>query len=202
MIRLIAGLGNPGSKYQGTRHNAGFLFADQVAALNQVQWQDKKSFKGLVSALPGTDCWLIKPATFMNLSGDAVAAIASYYKIPVDEILVAHDELDLPAGTIRLKSGGGHGGHNGLRDLISKLGGPGFHRLRIGIGHPGSGAQVLNYVLGKPAADDLTAIKDSIDQATSHLDQILAGEFQIVMNDLHSNPGDANGVPKNPPPAT
>ena len=202
MIRLIAGLGNPGSKHQGTRHNAGFLFADQVATLKQAQWQEKKSFKGLVSALPGTDCWLIKPSTFMNLSGDAVAAIASYYKIPANEILIAHDELDLPAGTIRLKSGGGHGGHNGLRDLISKLGDPGFHRLRIGIGHPGSGEQVLGYVLGKPAADDLISINQAVDQATSHLDQILAGEFQIVMNDLHSKPGVVNGVPKNPPPAS
>lgn len=188
MIRLIAGLGNPGSKYQGTRHNAGFLFADQVAAIKQATWQEKKSFKGLVCALPETDCWLIKPTTFMNLSGDAVAAIASYYKISADEILIAHDELDLPAGTVRLKSGGGHGGHNGLRDLISKLGSPGFHRLRIGIGHPGSGAQVLNYVLGKPAATDLIMITHAIDRAAGHLDQLLAGEFQRVMNDLHSDP--------------
>ncbi|RLA11081.1 MAG: aminoacyl-tRNA hydrolase, partial [Gammaproteobacteria bacterium] len=110
MIRLIAGLGNPGNKYHGTRHNAGFLFADRIAELSQVQWQEKKSFKGLVAALPGNECWLIKPTTFMNLSGDAVAALTRYYKISVDEILIAHDELDLPAGTIRLKSGGGHGG--------------------------------------------------------------------------------------------
>lgn len=186
MIRLIAGLGNPGSKYQGTRHNAGFLFTDQVAALAQAQWQEKKPFKGLVCALPGNDCWLIKPTTFMNLSGDAVAAIASYYKIPTDEILVAHDELDLPPGTIRLKSGGGHGGHNGLRDLISKLGRPDFHRLRIGIGHPGSSDQVLGYVLGKPGAEDLAAINDSVVQATRSLDDILTGDFQRAMNDLHS----------------
>ncbi|RLA16638.1 MAG: aminoacyl-tRNA hydrolase [Gammaproteobacteria bacterium] len=190
MIRLIAGLGNPGNKYHGTRHNAGFLFADRIAELSQVQWQEKKSFKGLVAALPGNECWLIKPTTFMNLSGDAVAALTRYYKISVDEILIAHDELDLPAGTIRLKSGGGHGGHNGLRDLIGKIGSPGFHRLRIGIGHPGSGDQVLNYVLGKPAVDDLISINRAIDQAAGHLDQILAGEFQPVMNDLHSKPSD------------
>jgi PTH1 family peptidyl-tRNA hydrolase len=188
MIRLIAGLGNPGSKYQGTRHNAGFLFADQVAAIKQATWQENQSFKGLVCSLPKTDCRLIKPTTFMNLSGDAVAAIANYYKIPADEILIAHDELDLPPGTVRLKSGGGHGGHNGLRDLISKLGSPSFHRLRIGIGHPGSGAQVLNYVLGKPAATDLVTISHAIDRAAGHLDQLLAGEFQRVMNDLHSDP--------------
>lgn len=192
MIRLIAGLGNPGSKYQETRHNAGFLFADRVAELGHAQWQEKKSFKGWVCALADTECRVIKPTTFMNLSGDAVAAIANYYRIPTEEILIAHDELDLPVGTVRLKSAGGHGGHNGLRDLIRKLGDSGFHRLRIGIGHPGSGDQVLSYVLGQPAPAEKIAIETAVDQAARHLDQLLAGQFQRVMNDLHSKPDSGN----------
>jgi PTH1 family peptidyl-tRNA hydrolase len=190
MIRLIAGLGNPGSKYQQTRHNAGFLFADQVAQLAGASWQEKKPFKGFVTTLPGSDCWLIKPQTFMNLSGDAVAAIASYYKISAAEILVAHDELDLPAGTVRLKTGGGHGGHNGLRDIIAKLGSADFHRLRIGIGRPNSGEPVVNYVLRKASEPDQTAIAQAVQSAIDHTDDLLAGEFQRVMNQLHSQTAD------------
>ena len=186
MIRLIAGLGNPGSKYKETRHNAGFLFADCFAAAMHSNWQEKKSFKALIAPLSGGDGALLKPLTFMNLSGDAVGAYARYYKIAPDEILVAHDELDLDAGTVRLKTGGGHGGHNGLRDIISKLGSRDFHRLRIGIGHPGSSAQVLNYVLGKPSPDDRISIISAVERTVDFATELLNGDFQPIMNQLHS----------------
>ena len=186
MIRLIAGLGNPGSKYKETRHNAGFLFADCFALAMHSSWQEKKPYKSQIAAIAGHDSALLKPLTFMNLSGDAVGAYARYYKIAPDEILVAHDELDLDAGTIRLKTGGGHGGHNGLRDIISKLGSRDFHRLRIGIGHPGSSAEVLNYVLGKPSPDDRISIISAVDRAVNHATELLNGDFQPIMNQLHS----------------
>ena len=186
MIRLIAGLGNPGSKYKETRHNAGFLFADCFATAMHSSWQEKKSFKALIAPLSGGDGALLKPLTFMNLSGDAVGAYARYYKIAPDEILVAHDELDLDAGTVRLKTGGGHGGHNGLRDIISKLGSRDFHRLRIGIGHPGSSAQVLNYVLGKPSPDDRISIISAVERTVDFATELLNGDFQPIMNQLHS----------------
>lgn len=185
MIRLIAGLGNPGSKYEGTRHNAGFLFADRITASAATPWQEKKPYRALICTLDNGDTSVIKPLTFMNLSGDAVAAFANYFKIAPHEILVAHDELDLAPGGVRLKSGGGHGGHNGLRDIIAKLGSREFHRLRIGIGHPGAGGDVVPYVLGKPPVEEQQRISDAIEQAAAMLPKLIDGEFQTVMNQLH-----------------
>ena len=185
MIRLIAGLGNPGSKYEGTRHNAGFLFADRITATAATPWQEKKTYRALICPLDNSDTSVIKPLTFMNLSGDSVAAFANYFKITPQEILVAHDELDLAPGSVRLKNGGGHGGHNGLRDIIAKLGSREFYRLRIGIGHPGSGSEVVPYVLGKPPTDEKEQIIDAVERVADLLPELLSGEFQWVMNQLH-----------------
>lgn len=147
-IDLIVGLGNPGSKYEQTRHNAGFWFVEEIARLKGAHFRPEAKFSGDVCkvVLEGRDIWLLKPNTFMNLSGQSVNKLASFYKIPKDNILVAHDELDLDPGVVRLKTGGGHGGHNGLRDIINHLGKE-FQRLRIGIGHPGSRDDVVDYVL-------------------------------------------------------
>lgn len=156
MIKLIVGLGNPGLQYQQTRHNAGFLFLDELVAANYgSQWQNNRQFFGEISVFnySGERVVAIKPITFMNKSGQAVAGIASFYKIKSDEILVVHDELELPVGHAKMKFGGGHAGHNGLRDIIAKIGSADFYRLRIGIGRPQVGS-VADYVLSKPSLED------------------------------------------------
>jgi len=187
-IQLIVGLGNPGPEYEPTRHNAGFWFVDELARRHGVTLRRENRFHGWVgqAQVGGRNVWLLKPDTFMNRSGQSIVAFALFYKIPRDAILIAHDELDLPAGTVRLKRGGGHGGHNGLRSTIQHLGGPDFVRVRIGIDHPGHKDDVVDYVLNRPSQDDRRAIEDGIDAAADQVSQLLAGEFERVMHELHS----------------
>ena len=189
-IKLIVGLGNPGDKYQATRHNAGFWFVDAIAAqTNSKLTIDAKMF-GHVGKLDA-DKWLLKPTTFMNGSGKAVAALANYYKILPSEILVAHDELDLPTGSAKLKFGGGHGGHNGLRDIHVALGTADYWRLRLGIDHPGLSSpnkanEVINYVLKAPTKTESDALQASIHAACGVVELLLKGEFESAMQKLHT----------------
>lgn len=186
-IRLIAGLGNPGSQYDKTRHNAGFWFVDELARRYSGQFAAEKRFSGDVCKLQvGSNVvWLIKPMTFMNRSGLAVRQLADFYRIPVEQILVAHDELDIPAGDVRLKQAGGHGGHNGLRDLHAHLGAD-YWRLRLGVGHPGDRNKVVDYVLSRPSQDDEIVILRAIDTAADQIGLILQGEMQKAMQALHT----------------
>jgi PTH1 family peptidyl-tRNA hydrolase len=187
-ILLIVGLGNPGGQYEDTRHNAGFWFVDLLARQHGGSFKTESRFHGQVCRIRtgGTECWLLKPTTYMNRSGQSISSLARYYKLAPDQILAAHDELDLPAGSVRLKQGGGHAGHNGLRDTMSALGGGGFWRLRIGIDHPGDKDRVVDYVLSRPSRADADAIQGAIEDAAALLPQILAGEYQKVMNSLHA----------------
>jgi len=188
-IKLIVGLGNPGAQYQQTRHNAGEWYVNALANQYSIPLQLETKFFGHVGRglIGQRDCRLLIPNTFMNLSGKAVGAIATFYKILPDEILVAHDELDIDPGTVRLKQSGGHGGHNGLRDIISSLANcRDFYRLRIGIGHPGNKNQVTNYVLGKAPANEQRAIEESIDEALRHTPDIINDEHDKVMQSMHS----------------
>ena len=187
-IALIVGLGNPGKEYEATRHNAGFWFVEAVARQQQACFKSEKKFHGQLARfkLGGEDVWLLKPDTFMNLSGQAVQAVCQFYKIPLDRILVAHDELDLEPGVARLKKGGGHGGHNGLRDIMSRMGKE-FYRLRLGIGHPGHKEKVTGHVLNKVSADDERAIEQAIDETLRVLPEIIGGDIAKAMNTLHSN---------------
>lgn len=187
-VQLIVGLGNPGREYQDTRHNAGFWFVDELARQQGASFKPEKKFQGeaVRCHIDGKECWLLKPQTFMNLSGQSVQALASFYKIPLEAILVVHDELDLDAGVIRLKNGGGHGGHNGLRDIINRMGSNRFLRLRIGIGHPGDKSRVTGHVLTKVSTDDRIEIERAIDSAIRELPLIVSGEIQRAMNTLHS----------------
>ena len=188
-IKLIVGLGNPGPDYEETRHNAGFWFIDQIARQYGGTLKVESRFHGQLCRVTaeGHDLRLLKPSTFMNRSGQAVAALANYFKIGAEEILVVHDELDIPCGSCRLKKGGGHGGHNGLRDIMSALGKRDFYRLRIGIDHPGDAKKVVNYVLNRPSKSDMEAIERSLDDASHSISDILAGEFQKAMNRLHTS---------------
>jgi PTH1 family peptidyl-tRNA hydrolase len=190
-VRLIVGLGNPGPEYEQTRHNAGFWFVDRLADHHRCRLHHEAKFHADVGRceLKGHDCRLQKPSTFMNRSGGAVAALAGFFRIPRGEILVVHDELDLPPGTARLKKGGGHGGHNGLRDLIAHLGGNDFLRLRIGIGHPGHRDQVIDYVLHRASADERQCIEQAMDQALEVMPLAVCGELERAMHKLHSGAG-------------
>ena len=186
-IQLIVGLGNPGNEYTGTRHNAGFWWVDQVCAETGSKLNLEAKFFGHAGKLKNSsEVWLLKPTTFMNASGRSVGALAKFYKIPPEAILVIHDELDLPPGTIKLKKGGGHGGHNGLKDIAAHLGTPDFWRLRLGIGHPGDKNAVANYVLKDPTRDEMRAIEENIDQSTTLLPLLLKGEFEAAMLKLHT----------------
>jgi len=188
-IKLIVGLGNPGSEYRGTRHNAGADFIEELARTNGGSLRAETRFFGLAGqlTLSGHDLRLLIPTTFMNRSGKAVAAMATFYKIAPDQILVAHDELDIPPGSARFKRGGGHGGHNGLRDIIPALGNNNdFYRLRIGIGHPGHASRVTGYVLGAPSAEDRLRIDASISEAIGALPLLLDGDETKAMTRLHS----------------
>ncbi len=187
-VQLIVGLGNPGSKYEQTRHNVGFVFVDQLARSKGGQFRLENKFHGEVCKLSiaGDDVWLLKPNTFMNLSGKSAAALARFYKIAPESVLVVHDELDIPPGQLRLKQGGGHGGHNGLRDIISQFGSRDFYRLRIGIGHPGESRDVSNYVLNKASREDANQIEAAVDDALRELPKMLEGDWQKAMNHLHS----------------
>ena len=187
-IRLIAGLGNPGPKYTETRHNVGVWYLEALARdRGVVLAEDRKSF-GLTGRLGTGDdtVRLVVPTTYMNRSGQATSAVADFFRIPADAMLVAHDDLDLPPGRIRLKAGGGHGGHNGLRDIISRHGNrKDFLRLRIGIGHPGSSDQVTPWVLNRPSREDREKIEAAIDEAVRHTDEILTGNVEHAMNTLN-----------------
>ena len=187
-IALIAGLGNPGKQYIETRHNVGFWFVERLQRQFQIQFNLEKKFKAETGTFlfDGRHIRVIVPNTFMNLSGQSVAPMASFYRIPAQSLLVVHDELDLPAGTIRIKVGGGHGGHNGLRDISSRIGSSDFLRLRIGIGHPGTTKDVSSYVLKRPNRDDQAKIEDSIDLAIGVFPDLLSGNLQKAMNSLHS----------------
>lgn len=187
-IALIAGLGNPGSEYEATRHNAGFWFVDELASSAGAGWTPDNKFHGDIckATLHGESVWLLKPMTYMNRSGQAIAALARYYKIEPEGILVAHDELDFEPGAVKIKKGGGHAGHNGLRDTIAQLGTKDFMRLRLGIGHPGDAKQVSDYVLGRPSQADRTAIEDAIWQATKVIPEMLSGDVDKAMRELHS----------------
>ena len=188
-IKLIVGLGNPGREYQETRHNAGALFVEELARQHGCTLKQETKFFGLTGniQLHSSDVRLLIPTTFMNRSGQAVAALCNFYKVPIEEVLVAHDELDIDAGTARFKQGGGHGGHNGLRDIISPCGNnKNFHRLRIGIGHPGSADRVTGYVLSKAPAAEYRKMEDIIDEAIRALPDAIAGDWPKAMNYLHT----------------
>ena len=187
-FQLIVGLGNPGPEYSATRHNAGFWCIDRLASDFHCNFRNDGKFFGEVARLSrsGLDCWLLKPGTWMNHSGRSVQALLSFYKLDIERMLVIHDEIDLPPGTIRLKTGGGHGGHNGLRDIISHLGSRDFWRLRIGVGHPGHRDQVVAAVLSKPTPGERKLIDGVIARALQVMPLIFNGEFERAMNELHT----------------
>lgn len=186
---LIAGLGNPGSEYAETRHNAGFWFIDALAHKLRINLRGDKRYAGDIGQIgSGSErCWLLKPNTFMNHSGRSVAALASYYNIPAERIIVVYDEIDLPSGSVRFKFKGGHGGHNGMRDIIQQLGTADFYRIRIGVGHPGHRDQVVPYVLGRPSRSDHDLINTGIDRVLAEIPAILRGDYEAVMHHLHTN---------------
>jgi len=191
-IRLIVGLGNPGAEYEQTRHNAGAWVIERLARQEGISLAPDKKFFGLSGKgrINGQECYLLFPTTFMNRSGQAVAALANFYKISPTEILVVHDELDLPAGIAKFKTGGGHGGQNGLRDIIARLGNNnGFHRLRIGIGHPGDKSKVTGHVLGRASKAEQQSIDAAIDEAIRVLPDAIGGDLPKAMNRLHSFKG-------------
>jgi PTH1 family peptidyl-tRNA hydrolase len=187
-IRLIVGLGNPGREYESTRHNVGFWWLDELARVDNFNFRSEAKFHGLAARgqLHGHEVALLKPQTFMNLSGRAVGAIAQFYKILPSEILVVHDELDLQPGIARLKMGGGHGGHNGLKDIIAHLGTKDFWRLRIGIGHPGDRAEVVNYVLNDPRTDERELIDEAMQHSLHVAHLVIEGKPEAAMLKLHT----------------
>ncbi len=186
-FKLIVGLGNPGPEHSETRHNAGFWFVDSLASEYSLSFRSESKFNAEICRIQTAeiDCWLCKPMTFMNRSGFSVQAMSSFYKISVEEILIAHDELDLDSGVARLKKAGGHGGHNGLRDIIAQMGNKSFTRLRLGIGHPGSADQVTSYVLGRPSQEDRQLIEIAIKESVNVMPQVFSGDEQKAMNGLH-----------------
>ena len=189
-LRLIAGLGNPGAGYKATRHNVGFWFVDALAERAGVSWKAEKRFQGESARVPvsGGELLLLKPMTYMNHSGQSLRAATDFFKIPAAETLVAHDDLDLPAGTVRLKRGGGHGGHNGLRDIHRHFGTPDYMRLRIGIGHPGQAREVIDYVLARPTREEGDAIGDALVRAAEALDLLLREGWDRACTRLHTDP--------------
>ncbi len=186
-IRLIAGLGNPGPRYESTRHNAGFWFVDALAESHGLQWRLEPRFSGEAARLDweGISVWLFKPLAFMNRSGSALRSISAFYKIPLARILVVHDEIDLPPGGAKLKRGGGHGGHNGLRDIFAHLG-QDFWRLRLGVGHPGHKDQVIDYVLAAPGKVEHQAVLNEIETVLPLIAMFIAGDFEKAMHRLHT----------------
>lgn len=189
-LKLLVGLGNPTSKYDKTRHNAGFWFLDEVAARHGLAFRQEPRFHGVVARLDVGihSIHLLKPTTYMNLSGQSVLALAHFYRILPGEILVAHDDMDFSAGTVRFKTGGGHGGHNGLRDIMGRLGTGEFHRLRFGIGHPGDRSAVLSYVLGVPPEEEASRLAQAIQSALGVLPELLAGKTGVAQSKLHTQP--------------
>jgi PTH1 family peptidyl-tRNA hydrolase len=193
-IKLIVGLGNPGNEYARTRHNAGFWFVDELARTHGGTWRRESKYQCELARarISDAEVWLMKPQTYMNRSGAAVQAVAGFYRIAPAQMLVAHDEIDLPPGVVRLKQGGGHGGHNGVRDVIAQLGAD-FWRLRIGVGHPGSKEQVIDAVLDRASAAEQALIDAALARAYAALPELLRGDAQRVMKMLHTRdePGDA-----------
>jgi PTH1 family peptidyl-tRNA hydrolase len=199
MIRLLVGLGNPGPEYEATRHNAGFWWLDAVARKLGTHLVNDRGYHGMVARVNRREgpLWLLEPQTYMNLSGKSVAALARFFKIAPEEILVAHDELDLQPGQMKLKLGGSHAGHNGLKDIYAQLGSADYWRLRLGIGHPGVKAEVIDYVLKKPAPEQREAIEQCIARSLDALDLMLGGEMEKAMMKVHAKPP----RPKPPRPA-
>ncbi len=190
-MKLVVGLGNPGRKYQATRHNAGFWWVERLAERVGVGLRAEGRFQGLAGRLspPNGNTWLLLPETFMNHSGRAVAALASFYRIQPTDILVVHDELDLPPGAVKLKKGGGAGGHNGVSDIASQLGTKDFWRLRIGIGHPGVRDEVIDYVLCAPRAEERRAIDDAIERSLEIWPLMAESKMETAMHKLHTTKG-------------
>jgi peptidyl-tRNA hydrolase, PTH1 family len=202
-IRLLVGLGNPGPEYEHTRHNAGFWWIDEVARKLRASLVPERSYHGLVARVNrtgGEPLWLLEPMTFMNLSGKSVAALARFFKIAPAEILVAHDELDLQPGQVRLKLGGSAAGHNGLKDIHAQLGTQDFWRLRLGIGHPGVKTEVPNYVLKKPSPEHRAGIEQAIERALESLELVLAGDMTRAMMKLHADKPERSKPPRQTPP--
>jgi len=187
-VALLVGLGNPGPKYESTRHNAGFWLADEVARRHGGSFRDERKFHGALTKLRVADRELLvlKPGTYMNHSGRAVQALAGFYKIPIETVLLAHDEIDLPPGTARLKQDGGHGGHNGLRDTAKAMGGTNFGRLRLGVGHPGERDQVIPYVLSKAGRDEQRAIDEATGRSADVLPDLVNGDWNRAFQSLHN----------------
>jgi len=185
--RLIVGLGNPGAEYEDTRHNAGFWLCERLAAKLGVALKRESRFHGIVGRTH-EQMWLLMPQTFMNCSGQAVAALARFYRIPPADMLVLHDELDLPPGALRLKFGGGLGGHNGLKDIAAHLGTQDFWRLRIGVGHPGDRNQVVDYVLKKPRSEERSLIEEALDRALDAWPMLARGEYPAATQKINTRP--------------
>lgn len=187
-IRLIVGLGNPGAEYENTRHNAGAWFLEQLLQGTSTLLKPEKKFKGLFAntKLFDRECFILAPTTFMNLSGESIIAVANFYKILPEEILIVHDDLDLSPGIVRLKKDGGHGGHNGLQNIIQHLKTTDFYRIRIGIGHPGNKDQVSDYVLHKPKKNELEKIESAITRAANVMPDVMSGKLHQAMQTLHT----------------
>ena len=204
MIKLFVGLGNPGAEYAATRHNAGFWWIDQLARRLNVSLTLERAYKGRVAraSVAGQSVWLLEPQPFMNLSGQSVSALARFFKIAPEEILVAHDELDLPAGEAKLKFGGGHAGHNGLRDIHAQLGTGDYWRLRLGIGHPGARHEVVGWVLQRPPLDEQIAIEQAADRAAAAFELLAAGDMNAATQRIHTSKPPRPKPERKPPPAT
>lgn len=187
-VELLVGLGNPGAGHADDRHNVGFWFLDEVASTLGASFREESRYQGLM-ARAASGLRLLKPTTYMNLSGESVAACANYFRIPSQAILVVHDELDLDAGVVRLKRGGGHGGHNGLRSIHTHLGNGDYLRARIGIGHPGNARDVSDHVLSKPRAEDRAAIMEAMALLMKNLDKMIDGRFDRAMNSVNRRDG-------------
>jgi PTH1 family peptidyl-tRNA hydrolase len=210
MIKLFVGLGNPGTEYEHTRHNAGFWWVDALARQLKLNLQHERSYQGLMarSQLGGQTIWLLEPQTFMNASGTSVAALARFYKIEPEQILVVHDELDVVPGEAKLKLGGSHAGHNGLRDIQAKLGSADFWRLRLGIGHPGVKSEVIHWVLKKPSSDQRELIDACVTRSLQATDDLLSGDFTRATLRIHTSkparpkpPRPAQTAPQEPAPS-
>ena len=202
MIKLFVGLGNPGPDYEATRHNAGFWWIDALARELKATLVPERSYHGLVArtSVHGQSVWLLQPQTFMNLSGKSVASLARFFKIQPEEILVAHDELDIEPGQVKLKRGGSHAGHNGLRDIHAQLGTGDYWRLRIGVGHPGIKSEVINWVLKKPSPEHRTAIEDCIARSLKAVPALLAGDMEKATMQIHTSTPPRPKPPRKPEP--
>jgi PTH1 family peptidyl-tRNA hydrolase len=202
MIKLFVGLGNPGTEYETTRHNAGFWWIDALARELKVSLVPDRGYYGQVAraTVRGNTIWLLKPQTFMNLSGKSVAALARFFKIQPDEILVVHDELDVVPGQAKLKLGGSHAGHNGLRDIHAQLGTDDYWRLRLGIGHPGVKSEVIHWVLKKPSPEQRTAIEECVERTLKAVPALLAGEMEKATMLIHTSKPPRPKPPRPPKP--